>query len=327
MFKEAESKGAYVLMENDLPRDVYSFVPSGKWKYFESASEALEYFLESRREHGVFESKKADLIKKIKRLISKTETTIEKIRKEAMAAKNADEFKKYGELIVSQLYSLPKKAKYVDVTDWESGKTLRIQLDPRIDVSKNANHFFEMYSKMKKKESGIDKRLRIMEKRATYFQQLLDDAQGSSTVEEVSEIESELTLGGFIKRKRKKRMKKLKASAPLEVEYRDFKILIGKNNVQNDRITTKIASDEDMWFHAREIPGAHVVIVSAGKKIPEDVIEMAASLAAAHCRYKDSSWVDVDYTKIKNVSKPKGARPGFVLYKKFKTIRVKPYKG
>lgn len=325
IFDESREKGAYVLMENEVPKDVYAFRPTGEWRYFNSASQAIEYFLISKRKHGLFETKKAELVKKIERLIFKVENTLEKIRKEILTIENADDFKRYGELIVSQLYSLPKRTEYVEVMDWKSGEKIRIKLDPKIDVSKNAKRFFEMYSKMKKKNEGAKKRLRIMEKRLKYFEQLLDDAKNSSTVEELFEVENELIIGGFIKKTNKKRLKKIKESKPLEVEYKGFKILIGKNNMQNDRITTKMASDDDIWLHAREVPGAHVVIVRAGREIPKEVIEMAASLAAAHSRYKESPWVDVDYTKIKNVSKPKGAKPGFVLYKNFKTIRVKPY--
>ncbi len=326
VFEESKTNGAYVSVENGISKDVFAFKPYGEKKRFESASTAIEFLLKEKREHGIFESKKSELFKKVRHLISKTEGTLEKIRKELLNVENAEEFRRYGELIVSQLYSLPKRAKYVDVTDWANNRKIRIELDPRLDVSKNANHFFEMYSKIKKKEDGIKKRLKIMEKRLFYFQQLLDDVQSSSSIEEIFEIENELIIGGFLKKKRKKRIKTLKHSKPLEVMYNGFKILIGKNNIQNDRITTKLASNEDLWFHAREVPGAHVIVVSAGRKIPDDVIEIAASLAAAHCRYKDSPWVDVDYTKIKYVSKPKGAKPGFVLYKKFKTIRVEPYK-
>ena len=325
VFVQAKEKGAYVLIENSVAKDVYSFAPAGEWKYFDNASEAIEYFLNARKKHSVFESKKTDLLKKVKRFLRKTESTLEKIRKEIHAVKNADEFKRYGELIISQLYNLPKRAEHVDVTDWENGEKVRIELDPRIDVSKNAKRFFERYSKMKKKEEGVKKRLRIMEKRLVYFQQLLDDVQNAASIEELFDIENELVVTGFMK-KSKKRMKKVKESNLLEVEYNGFKILIGKNNIQNDRITTKIASHDDLWFHAREVPGAHVVVVSAGREIPENVIKMAASLAAGHCRYKESPWVDVDYTKVKNVSKPKRARPGFVLYKKFKTIKVRPCK-
>ncbi len=319
---ESKEKGAYLLFENGKPRDVYAFKPIGEFIHFSNVSEAIENLLSARKAHDLFEGKKNEVRKILRHLISKTESTLEKIRRELLTSEGAEDFKTYGELIVSQLYRLPKKSDHVDVEDWQNGKKIRINLDPKLTVLENARHFFEMYSKMRRKEEGTRKRLKTVEKRLIYFEELLDELENAEDTLEVLEIENELSLNGFIKRK--KRIKRLKESKPLEFDYKGFKILVGKNNIQNDRITMKIASREDLWFHARQVPGAHVVVVSAGKKIPKDVIEMAASLAAGHSRYRESPWVEVDYTEIKNVSKPKGAKPGFVLYRKFKTIKVKP---
>ncbi len=321
--RESAENGAYVLLEGGKAVDVYAFKPVGKCKRFARVSNAIETLLIERKAHDLLQEKRNELNKTVKKLILKTESTLEKIRKELLACEGAEEFKEYGELIISQLYALPKKSERVEITDWKSGKRIKIELDPKISVLQNAQHFFDVYSKMKRKEEGTKRRLKIVEKRLIYFEELLEQLKSSDGILELLEIENELTINGFIK-KRKKRIKHLKESQPLEIEYEGFKILIGKNNIQNDRITMKIASRDDLWFHAREVPGAHVVVIKAGREIPKDVIEMAASLAAGHSRYKDSPWVDVDYTEIKNVSKPRASKPGFVLYRKFKTVRVKP---
>ncbi len=325
VLKESEKKGVYVLMKGDVPEDVYAFRPYGESKHFENACRAIEYFLSGRKRHNVMESKKDRLKKLVDRFISKTRYTMDKVSKEVLKAQGADEFKKYGQLLISNLYSLPKRAKKVELTDWENGEKISIILNSKIDISKNAQHFFDLYNRLKRKLEGAQKRQRILKKRLLYFEQLKDEIENASEISELSELETELYLGGFLtKKKKNKKGKRIHESKPLEVEYEGFKILIGKNNVQNDRITIKMASHEDMWFHAREVPGAHVVIITAGRKPLQNVIEMAASLAAGHSRYKDAEWVDVDYTKIKNVSKPKGSKLGFVLYRKFKTLRVKP---
>ena len=323
---ESEKKGAYVLMKEDVPKDVYAFKPYGESKHFEMTCEAIEYFLSGRKRHNVMESKKDRLRKFVNRLISKTEYTIEKVSKEILKAQGADEFKRYGQLLISNLYSLPKRAKEVEITDWKSGNKISIILDSKIDISKNAKHFFDLYNRLKRKLEGAQRHQRILKKRLLYFEQLKDEIENSLEINELSELETELHLEGFLPKKKKKKGRRIQESKTLEVEHEGFKILVGKNNVQNDRITTKVASREDIWFHARGVPGSHVIIITAGKIPPKNVIETAASLAAGHSRYKDAEWVDVDYTKIKNVSKPKGSKLGFVLYKKFKTLRVKPKK-
>ncbi len=324
--KEAKKPGAYMLVENGIPKDVYAFRPFGESRYFDNVSKSIELFLSGKKRHTVIESKRSNLTRLIKHLINKTEYTIGKVTKEIHKAEDANEFKKYGQLLIANLYSFPKRANHVEVMDWESEEKISIKLDPKIDVSKNAQHFFKIYSNLKRQAAGAKKRQRILKKRLLYLQELLDEVKDAEDLNELTDIQIELTEGGFIpkKNKNKRKRRKNRESSPLIIEYKGFKIIVGKNNIQNDRITMKTASKEDIWFHAREIPGSHVVIVTSGRKPPQEVVEMAASLAAGHSRYKESEWVDVDYTPIKNVSKPKGARPGFVLYRNFKTLRVKP---
>ncbi len=324
--KEAKEPGAYMLIENGIPKDVYAFKPFGKSKHFDSVSKSIELLLSGKKRHTVIESKRSNLKKLIKRLINKTEYTISKVAREIHNAEGANEFKKYGQLLIANLHSFPKRADHVEVTDWESGEKISIKLDQKIDVSKNAQHFFKVYSNLKRQLEGAKKRQKILKKRLLYLQELQDEVEDAANLNELTDIEIELAEGGFTPKKNKIKRKRQKdqESIPLTVEYKGFKIIVGKNNIQNDRITLKMASNEDIWFHAREVPGSHVVIVTAGKKPPQEVIKMAASLAAGHSRYKEAEWVDVDYTLIKNVSKPKGARPGFVLYRNFKTLRVKP---
>lgn len=327
---EVKKPGAYLLLENGVPKDVYAFKPLGESKYFEKVSQAIEALLSAKKIHTVTESKRSTLKKLIKRLINKTEFTIDKITKEIHNAEGANEFRKYGELLIANLHSLPKRTDQVKVTDWESGKEFSIKLDPKIDVSKNAQHFFKIYGNLKRQLEGAKKRLKILQKRLLYLQELQDEVGDSEDLNELMDIQIELVQNGFMPNKKnrfKKKRKKTQESTPLTFEYKGFKIIVGKNNIQNDKITQRIASAEDLWFHARKVPGSHVVIITAGRRPPQEVIEMAASLAAGHSRYKEAEWVDVDYTLVKNVSKPKGAHPGFVLYKKFKTLRVKPKKG
>ena len=160
-----------------------------------------------------------------------------------------------------------------------------------------------------------------IERELEYLYQLWQTIIDSEDEETLKEIEDEMISEGIIKVKKKR--KREVVSKPREIFFKGFKILIGKNNKQNDSLV-RSASDDDLWFHAREMPGAHVVLKVEGKTLDEEVIEYAASLAAGYSRGKLSGNVPVDYTKIKYVSKPKGAKPGLVVYRNHKTLVVKP---
>ena len=146
------------------------------------------------------------------------------------------------------------------------------------------------------------------------------------TVEDVLEIEEELVIAGLYKRQNNKRQRKIKEKPFLEKEFGGFKILIGKNNLENDRLTLKTAEKTDMWFHTKNIPGSHVVVETHGEELPSEVILYAAKLAAENSSGKNSSQVAVDYTLIKNIKKPNGAKPGMVIYKTNQTVYVTPNK-
>lgn len=321
-----EDGGAYVTVNPDgTPADVYAFRPQGEFRKFESASEAIEYFLSTRTVHLTIESKKLSLLKRVRHVLDKTEDTLRKVIREIRDAEGADEFKRYGQLLIANLHALPKKAPKVEVEDWETGAAVTIKLDPKTDISKNAQRFFDIYNNLKRKIEGAKERKDVLEKRLTYLHEIVYETENVSELAELDDIESELVVSGlFPSRKKKTRGKQKKQSLHLVYEYEGFRIMAGKNNIQNDRITMKLASHEDLWFHAREIPGSHVVVSTGGRVPPQEVVEMAASLAAGHSRYRTAEWVDVDYTKVRYVSKPKGARPGFVIYKNFKTITVRP---
>jgi len=322
LVEEMDERTVYISYDDGKPVDLYAFKPYGSFESFPEPYEAIEFFLTSRAKKELFNSKKEDLLKRLKYLIDKNQEIMRKLSQEIAEVNSADEFKRYGELIISNLHALPKRAKSVEVIDWESGKTLSITLDPKMDVSKNAQHFFSLYDKLKKKVNGIKERQTVIEKRIAYLQETFHNVNGTSDRTDLDEITKELEIMNFIPSKKRVNRPKVESS-PLVYEFNGFKILVGKNNIQNDRIT-RAASGDDLWFHARGVPGSHTVIITGGRIPPEDVVEFAASLAGAHSKYRNDNWADVDYTYVKYLSKPKGAKPGFVLYKNFKTIRVRP---
>lgn len=321
MVKDIKNNRVYLSFDSGLPKDVYAFEPYGDFEVFESASDAIEKLLSGPKEEPpIF--KKERLLKVVKTLIDKNTEILRKINQELRESENAEEFKKYGDLLVSHLHELPKKAQKVEILDWETNEPMIVNLDPKIDVSKNAQHFFLIYSRLKNKHDGIVQRKDTIQRKISYLQEVKYGIENISDKAELDEIEKELSIFNYISSRKKHKIQS-KESKPLEYEMKEFKVIVGKNNIQNDRIT-RAASPDDIWFHAREVPGSHVVLVT-GKRTPaEDVIEFAASLAAGHSKYRNDLWANVDYTYAKYVSKPKGAKPGFVIYKNFKTLRVKP---
>ncbi|MCL4407307.1 MAG: NFACT family protein [Thermotogae bacterium] len=320
MVKDLDDRQVYLSFDGKMPKDIYAFEPYGEFKIFESASEAIEKLLSGTKEESPI-LKKERLSKSVKSLIDKNAEILRKIRQELKESDNAEEFRKYGELLMSHLHELPKKSQRVEVLDWETNKTVVVNLDPKIDVSKNAQHFFSIYTRLKNKHDGIVKRAETIQKRMSYLQEIAYEIENISETAELDEIEKELSIFKYISVRKKQKIQK--ESNPIEYDIKDFKIIIGKNNIQNDRIT-RSASPDDLWFHAREVPGSHVILVTGKREPSDDVIELAASFAAGHSKYRNDLWASVDYTYVKYVSKPKGAKPGFVTYKNFKTLRVKP---
>ncbi|MGC9214721.1 Rqc2 family fibronectin-binding protein [Athalassotoga sp.] len=320
MVKNLDDTHVYLSFDGEMPKDIYAFEPYGEFKTFESASEAIEKLLSGTKEESPI-LKKERLSKSVKSLIDKNAEILRKVRQELKESDNAEEFRKYGELLMAHLHELPKKSQRVEVLDWETNKTVIVNLDPKIDVSKNAQHFFSIYTRLKNKHDGIVKREETIQKRISYLQEIEYEIENISENAELDEIEKELSIFKYIPVRKKQKIQK--ESKPIEYDVKDFKIIIGKNNIQNDRIT-RSASPDDLWFHAREVPGSHVILVTGKREPPDDVIELVASFAAGHSKYRNDLWASVDYTYVKYVSKPKGAKPGFVTYKNFKTLRVKP---
>jgi predicted ribosome quality control (RQC) complex YloA/Tae2 family protein len=165
------------------------------------------------------------------------------------------------------------------------------------------------------------------ENEIVYLESVLDELSRADTDSEISAIRLELQNGGYIKNLKGKKQKPPKELPPVEFKSSDgFKILVGRNNIQNDKLSLKTAMKNDMWLHTQKIPGSHVIIVSDGKEISDDSIEEAAVIAAYYSKAKDSSLVPVDYTRVKALKKPNGAKAGMVIYHEYWTIITNPDK-
>ena len=237
-----------------------------------------------------------------------------------------ERFRIYGELIKANLYAIGKGAETVRVQNYydENLGLIDIPLDPALSPAANAAKYFKEYKKAHTAEQTLSSLIEKDEKELIYIESVLDALSRASSAAELQEIREELSDGGYIIRRGKARPTQ-NASKPREyVSPSGFRVLVGRNNRENDLLTTKMAEKRDVWFHTKNIPGSHVVLFTEGKEVDDESLLFAANLAASFSKAASSEQVPVDFTEIKNVKKPAGAKPGMVIYTTNKTIYVKP---
>jgi len=241
--------------------------------------------------------------------------------------KDREKYRVFGELIKANLYMIENGSSFAEVQNYydENLSLIRIPLNSAISPSANAEKYFKEYKKTYTAEKTLSKLILEDEQELKYLDSVADSISRCKTIAEIKEIREELTLSGYVK-KQKNSGKKNKTNYDLNefVSAEGYKIIVGKNNIQNDYITCKLAAKNDLWFHVKNIPGSHVVVFSGGEEISEETIEFAARLAAKNSKAAASSNVPVDYTPVKYVKKPNGAKPGMVIYTTNKTIFVTP---
>ena len=231
----------------------------------------------------------------------------------------------YGDLLTSYIYTIQKGDKNVDLVNFysEDGETITIPLDENKTPSENIQKYYKKYNKLKKSEESALEQLEKNTEELDYLNSVLTNLKSIENYMEIEEIKEELITSHYIKH-RKKSNKKNKASKPMHFKSSEgYDIFVGKNNFQNDYLTLKFADKTDTWLHTKNIPGSHVII--RGRNIPDKTLEEAATLAAFYSKGKSSTKVPVDYTEIRHVKKPSGAKPGMVIYVTNKTIYIDPY--
>ena len=227
---------------------------------------------------------------------------------------------------MSNLYRIEKGMNKASVENFyeEGSPEVEIKLDPRLTPSQNAQKYYSEYRKADTADKMLRKLIASGEEEEKYIDSVFDALSRASTESELSEIREELASSGYIRRSRGKQ-KQPKALPPLE--YRSstgFKILAGRNNRQNDLLTLKLADRSDVWLHVKNITGSHVIICCEGREPDEDTLSEAAVIAAYNSSGRNGSSVPVDYTQVRYVKKPSGAKPGMVIYTNQKTLYVTP---
>ncbi|ALZ60337.1 hypothetical protein FORC13_1276 [Bacillus cereus] len=297
----------------------------GENKTFSSVSELLDRFFFGKAERDRVKQQAHDLERFMQNEKNKNEKKLIKLEKTLQDAGKADKYQLFGELLTANMYALKKGDKDIEVVNYydENGGTVKIALDPLKTPSENAQRYFQKYQKAKNSVVVVEEQIEKTKEEILYFDSLLQQMEAASS-KDIEEIREELAEEGYMRNRKTKNGKK-KPTKPVLDKYLatdGTEIFVGKNNKQNDYLTTKFARRDEIWLHTKDIPGSHVVIRSL--EPAEETLLEAAKIAAYYSKAKESSSVPVDFTKIRHVKKPSGAKLGFVTYDNQQTVYVTP---
>lgn len=327
---ENGAEPCYVVSDTGEPVE-FSFMPltslslRGKLVAEESLSDILDFFFVEREKLLRAKSKAEDLFKTVSNLIERTSKKINNLREELLQAEDAETKRIYAELINANLYSLQKGSSEYEVADYYNDyKMTKIPAAEHLSPAQNAQRYYKEYRKAQTAKKVLAQQTEAASADLEYLETVRDELSRAETERELNEIRTELSGAGFLKSKTGTKNKKNAPMKPLEfISPNGSRVLVGRNNTQNDALTFKISSKNDIWFHAKKAPGSHVVLVCSEKEPLSEDIEFAAGVAAWYSSVRERGSVEVDYTKVRNIKKPPASRPGFVIYHVYSTIYVK----
>lgn len=302
----------------------YGFAVSSKT--FESFSQLLDDFYYEKDRFERTKQRSQTLLKLLSNMSARAARKLQSRQAELEACADKDTLRINAELILANQYRLEKGALFYDLENfYNNNEPIRIPADPALSPSANAQKYFKEYRKSKTAEQMLGKLIEQSEQELVYLESVIDSVNRADGYTELAEIRNELYEQGYLKKAKNDKTKKMKPMPPMEYISDDgYTILVGRNNVQNDLLTFKTAAKDDSWFHTQKIPGSHVVVIGNGDIIPELTCRQAAILAAYHSGGRESSQVAVDYTEVRSLKKPIGAKPGKVIYHTYNTMWVTP---
>ena len=311
-----------VLIEENGKKDFYFFNVKEFSKEFESLSQLLDYYYMDIAKEAINKNTDRNLFNFIKAKLNRLNKKIEILTSELEQAYSRDDYKLKGQLLISNIYLFKREIpEIVTLQNFysEDLSDIEIELDPNLTIEKNSEKYFNLYKKNKRTIENLIEQIDIAKKDIEYFETIKFQLENADKTD-IAEIKEELIANGILKEKVKINKKKNKRNYFI-VNHNGIAIYVGKNNLQNDAITNKLARRDYLWFHAKDIPGSHVVIFDNNPG--EDTIEVASMLAAYYSKFKNEEYVNVDRTLIKNVKKITGAKPGLVTYTGQKTVKQK----
>jgi len=308
-----------IVYEDGIPRE-YACIPltsfsSADRKPFPSISALLHAYYAQKSAHTRIRQKSSDLRHIVQTALERNVKKYDLQQKQLQDTEKKDRYKLYGELLNTYGYSLPVGSKFMDAVDYYTGNPVRVPLDPTLSPTENAKRYFEKYGKLKRTSEALDSLTRQVSDEITHLESILASLDIALREEDLVQIKEELTESGYIHRKGNSKKVRFTSKPFHYVSSDGYDIYVGKNNYQNEELTFRFAEGGDWWFHAKGMPGSHVILkTKKDRETPDRAFEEAGRLAAFYSRAREQQKAEIDYTLKKNVKKPGGSAPGFVVY-------------
>lgn len=313
----------YQMKNRFIPQAFTYFTLGDPFKHFASLSEAYEWSMRKQMQENFIRQSAGQILQVLTNHLSRSQRKLEKLVRDLKETEGLKEDQLKGELLTANIYSISKGQSEVSVTNYyDNNQLMTIPIDPLLSPADNAQRYFKRYQKRKSARLHLDREISKAKEECQYLETVLEQIHVSDLAT-LLEIRDELEKEGYIKRSAKKKKVRLPKSMPLK--YRSpsgQEVLVGRNNRQNDQLTFRIARKDYWWFHVKDMPGSHVVLMA--KEASEEDILFCCQLAAYYSKARYSNHVPVDYLKIKGLNKPVGGRLGFVTYHQSKNLSVSP---
>ena len=294
-------------------------------KKFTTLSEMLDIFYHTKANRDRVQQQGGQLLHVIRKNLQRNKKKLKKLSNELKATENADEYRIKGEVLTTYLYQIKRGMTKITLPNfYDNNKEITISLSNQLSPSQNAQKYFKKYQKLKNAVTFINEQIELTKKEVAYLEEIQTQIE-LATPADLNDIKTELQQEGYIKKKQQKskHSSRVKINKPESFIASDgTEILVGKNNLQNEKLTLHTAKKTDIWLHAKNIPGSHVIIKSNNPS--DETLFEAAMLAAYFSKFRSSANVPIDYVQVKNIRKPNGSKPGFVIYEGQKTLTVTP---
>ena len=294
-------------------------------KKFTTLSEMLDVFYHTKANRDRVQQQGGQLLHVIRKNLQRNKKKLKKLSNELKATENADEYRIKGEVLTTYLYQIKRGMTKIALPNfYDNNKEITISLSNQLSPSQNAQKYFKKYQKLKNAVTFINEQIELTKKEVAYLEEIQTQIE-LATPADLNDIKTELQQEGYIKKKQQKskHSSRVKINKPESFIASDgTEILVGKNNLQNEKLTLHTAKKADIWLHAKNIPGSHVIIKSNNPS--DETLFEAAMLAAYFSKFRSSANVPIDYVQVKNIRKPNGSKPGFVIYEGQKTLTVTP---
>ncbi len=319
----------YIDTDTGFPTDFWVFPLQSKTHYKAikktQINQVVDEFFAAKNKWKKLNSDRNNVINQLKKHLKKLNQNLTFLNSKLEKTRDINKFKLWGEILSANLYQLQQGLKEVTLPNfYKDGEDITIPLNNKISPAHNAQNYFKKYKKLQSTKNTVEKRIEKILLEIEYLENTFFNLENAETLEDLLEIKQELEAQGYLKSTHKNKKVKV-VSNPYKFKSSDgFAIYVGKNNRQNDMLTLKKATPNDIWFHTKNIPGSHVILECGGQKVSEKALIEAATLAAYFSKARQGSNVPVDYTKVKHIKKPSGSKPGYVIYDHQKTLYVNP---